>query len=51
MGISWEVTEHGLKVTIPKPEKLDNARWEKIIIRLARNFSKRDVKVRRVDNG
>lgn len=50
MGITWEETEQGLRVTIPKPEKLDNAKWEKIIIRLARNFGRLDIKVRRVNN-
>jgi len=50
MGISWEINEHGLRVIIPKPDNLNNARWEKIIIRLTRNFSKLDVKVRRVGN-
>lgn len=49
MSVSWKVTEHGLKVTIPKPEKMENAKWEKIIIRLARNFNRLDIKVRRVE--
>ena len=48
--IKWEVTEEGVKVLIPRPDNLADATWEKICIRLARNFDRLSIKVRRISS-
>lgn len=48
--IKWKTTDKGLKVFIPRPEDMNDAKWDKVCIRLARNLERLNVKVRRVSS-
>ena len=41
--------ESGTKVIIKKPEDMSEAKWEKIVIQLTRNFEPLGVKIRSVN--
>ena len=50
MSIRWKENEDGLKLIIEKPENMNLAKWEKTIIKIAKNLSELGVKIRRISD-